>query len=65
MITILQKVLRLESLSEEKRRSAYGKVCGIVGIILNIILFIGKFVAGLISHSIAITADGPKIMTIA
>lgn len=57
MITILQKVLRLESLSEEKRRSAYGKVCGIVGIILNIILFIGKFVAGLISHSIAITAD--------
>lgn len=57
MITVLQKVLRLESLSEDKRRSAYGKLCGIVGIILNIILFIGKFVAGLISHSIAITAD--------
>lgn len=57
MITVLQKVLRLETLSEDKRRSAYGKMCGIVGIILNIILFVGKFVAGLISHSIAITAD--------
>ena len=57
MITILQKVLHLEALSEDKRRSAYGKLCGIVGIILNILLFIGKFIAGLISHSIAITAD--------
>jgi cation diffusion facilitator family transporter len=57
MITLLQKVLHFERLSEDKRRSAYGKLCGIVGIAFNIILFIGKFVAGLISHSIAITAD--------
>ena len=57
MITVLQKVLRLEFLSEDKRRSTYGKLCGIVGIILNIILFVGKFIAGLLSNSIAITAD--------
>lgn len=57
MITFLQKVLKLDALSEEKRRSAYGKMCGVVGILLNIVLFIGKFFAGTISNSIAITAD--------
>lgn len=38
-------------------RQAYGVLCGAVGISFNILLFIGKFLAGLISHSIAITAD--------
>ncbi len=57
MITLLQKVLKLEALSEDKRRSAYGKMCGVIGIFLNVVLFIGKFFAGTISHSIAITAD--------
>ena len=38
-------------------RQAYGVLCGAVGIIFNILLFIGKFFAGAISHSIAITAD--------
>lgn len=57
MITFLQKVLKLDALSEEKRRSAYGKMCGVIGILLNIVLFIGKFFAGTISNSIAITAD--------
>lgn len=57
MITLLQKVLRLDALAEDKKRSAYGKVCGIVGIVLNIMLFIIKLIAGVISHSIAITAD--------
>ncbi len=32
-------------------------LCGAVGIFLNLCLFTGKFVAGLISNSIAITAD--------
>ncbi|MBR2950222.1 MAG: cation transporter [Lachnospiraceae bacterium] len=38
-------------------RQAYGKLCGIAGIILNLFLFAGKFLAGLIGNSIAITAD--------
>ena len=38
-------------------RQTYGMLCGFVGIFLNLCLFIGKFVAGTISHSIAITAD--------
>ena len=38
-------------------RQAYGVLCGAVGIGFNILLFIGKFLAGLFSNSIAITAD--------
>lgn len=38
-------------------RQAYGMLCGIVGICFNILLFIGKFAAGAVSKSIAITAD--------
>ncbi|MBO5484224.1 MAG: cation transporter [Lachnospiraceae bacterium] len=40
-----------------KVRQAYGVLCGSVGIGLNILLFLGKFLAGMISNSIAITAD--------
>ncbi|MCI8299299.1 MAG: cation transporter [Lachnospiraceae bacterium] len=32
-------------------------LCGLVGIILNILLFLGKFAAGIMSRSISITAD--------
>ncbi len=38
-------------------RLQYGQVSGGVGIGLNLILFIGKLIAGLLSNSIAITAD--------
>lgn len=38
-------------------RRAYGKLCSIVGILLNILLFAGKYIAGILSNSIAITAD--------
>ena len=38
-------------------RRAYGTLCGAVGIALNILLFIGKFFAGRLSGSIAVTAD--------
>lgn len=40
-----------------KVRQAYGVLCGAVGIGLNICLFLGKWLAGTISGSIAITAD--------
>lgn len=57
MVGVLAKMLGMEGLPPDKKRTAYGKLCGTVGIILNILLFIGKFIAGLISNSIAITAD--------
>ncbi len=38
-------------------RRAYGMLCSIVGIALNVCLFAGKYLAGVISGSIAITAD--------
>lgn len=38
-------------------RQAYGILCGAVGIGLNILLFLGKWLAGTLSGSIAITAD--------
>lgn len=57
MITVLAKLFQLESFPEARKRSAYGMLCGIVGIILNILLFAGKFFAGTVSGSIAITTD--------
>ena len=38
-------------------RKAYGVLCGAAGIGLNILLFLGKFFAGTLAGSIAITAD--------
>lgn len=38
-------------------RTAYGILCGAVGIGLNLLLFFGKFFAGTLSGSVAITAD--------
>lgn len=38
-------------------RTAYGTLCGVMGIVLNLLLFGGKFLAGTLTGSIAITAD--------
>ena len=38
-------------------RAAVGMLCGIVGILLNILLFCLKFLAGTLTASVAITAD--------
>lgn len=54
-------------------RQAYGVLCGSVGIGLNLLLFLGKWIAGILSGSIAITADafnnlsdaGSSIITLA
>ena len=40
-----------------KVRTAYGILCGALGIFLNILLFTGKMTAGILSGSIAIIAD--------
>lgn len=56
MIRILEKLFVGKKQGND-RRQAYGVLCGVVGILLNICLFTGKFLAGVISNSIAITAD--------
>ena len=59
MVTLLSKLFikdRTDTQSPSVRQS-YGMLCGAVGIFLNLCLFTGKFIAGLISNSIAITAD--------
>ena len=38
-------------------RSAYGKFAGKVGIICNVLLCVGKFIAGIVSGSLSISAD--------
>ncbi len=57
MITILAKLFIKDDLPADQRRSAYGKLCGFAGILLNLLLCAGKFLAGALSGSIAITAD--------
>lgn len=57
MITILSKLFIKDNMPIDRQRGVYGKLCGVVGILLNIVLFAIKFFAGIISNSIAITAD--------
>lgn len=46
-----------KNMKNEKVRTAYGYLGGIIGIIANALLFVVKFSIGLITHSIAISAD--------
>ena len=58
MISLLARIfIKPEGKSAAQVRTAYGTLSGVVGILLNIFLFAGKFLAGTLSHSIAITAD--------
>lgn len=58
MISLLSKYfIKPEGKSAEELRQAYGVLSGGVGIGLNVLLFLGKFLAGILSGSIAITAD--------
>lgn len=57
MVSLLAKIFIHDTGDKAKLRQAYGTLCGFVGIMFNILLFAGKFLAGAISNSIAITAD--------
>ena len=46
-----------ENTENPKVRGAYGKLAGIVGIVCNLLLFAGKLLAGLLSGSVAVSAD--------
>ena len=60
MITLLSRLFikNHTDYADPTVRRQYGSLCSIVGIMLNILLFIGKYIAGTISGSIAIVADG-------
>ncbi len=59
MVTLLANLFikDKEDVKNPKVRQSYGMLCGIVGIFLNLLLFVGKFLAGVLSRSISITAD--------
>lgn len=58
MITILSKIfLKGKDVNDIKNRKAYGTLCGVTGIVLNIFLFFMKYFAGVVSGSVAIMAD--------
>ncbi len=59
MISFLSRLLiqNREQLQNPTVRRAYGMLCSITGIFLNVLLFAGKYFAGLISGSVAVQAD--------
>ena len=59
MIGLLSKIFIKEhkNIKKPEVRQAYGVLCSSLGIALNFLLFAGKFLAGALSGSIAITAD--------
>ena len=52
-----------DKVKDPRVRSAYGTLSAIVGIVLNILLFVGKFLVGTISGSVAIRADAINNLT--
>lgn len=58
MVGFLARIfIKNNDYEDENVRMRYGVLCGSVGIFLNVLLFIGKLVAGMVSGSIAIMAD--------
>ena len=59
MIKLLAKIFikNSENYTDQQVRSAYGYLCSAVGIVINVLLFGGKFLAGTLSGSVAVTAD--------
>lgn len=59
MITLLSKFfIKSDDVKDGKTREKYGLLCGIVGIILNIIISAAKIAIGIITGAISIVADG-------
>ncbi len=57
MVSLLSRFFIKENTTDAEKRTAYGMLCGILGIVLNILLFGGKLIVGIISSSVSITAD--------
>lgn len=57
MIDLIARFFLKNGSTAAQKRTVYGYVCGIVGIILNLFLFAAKLTIGTVSGSISITAD--------
>ena len=59
MVSLLSKIFikNRDDVTDSAVRKAYGSLCSALGIVLNVLLFAGKYIAGVVSGSIAITAD--------
>ena len=57
MISLLSRQIFKKYGEGADARKACGTLCGVTGILFNLLLFTGKCIAGVLSHSIAITAD--------
>ena len=59
MIALLSRLFirNYRAYEDPEVRKSYGTLCGAFGIFLNILLFAGKYFAGVLSGSIAIVAD--------
>ena len=59
MVELLAKffIKETKEMESSQMRQAYGVLCGCAGIFFNVLLALGKFIAGLLSGSIAIMAD--------
>ena len=59
MLSLLSKIFikNRDDITNPTVRKAYGSLCSALGIALNVLLFAGKYIAGVVSGSIAITAD--------
>lgn len=63
MVSMLLRHFLPENADTKTLRSVYGYVCGGVGIVLNLFLFVIKLIIGFASSSIAITADAFNNLT--
>ena len=59
MLKILAKLFvpDRENYKDPAVRTRYGLLCSAMGIALNVLLFIGKYIAGVLSGSVAVAAD--------
>lgn len=59
MVGLFLRFFKLKSAdtSDIRIRARYTFICSLCGIFLNLLLFVGKFIAGLLSRSIAIQGD--------
>ncbi len=57
MIKLLTRIFIKKDPTDPEARGAFGTMCSIVGIILNVLLFLGKITVGTLCSSVAISAD--------
>ena len=57
MVTLLAKLFNKNDASEAARRQSIGTACGLLGILLNLLLFGAKLTASALTGAVSIRAD--------